>query len=69
MKNLLDDPDVLNLYKSLQSKKYQSIEDYLESSYVEDTPIAPVKKDTFTPNIKFGGESIQNFEEDFDYGL
>ena len=41
----------------------------LESSYIEDTPITPVKKDTFTPNIKFGGESIQNFEEDFDYGL
>lgn len=69
MKNLLDDPDVLNLYKSLQSKKYQSIEDYLESSYIEDIPITPVKKDTFTPNIKFRGESIQNFEEDFDYGL
>lgn len=69
MKNLLDDPDVLNLYKSLQSKKYQSIEDYLESSYIEDTPITLVKKDTFTPNIKFGGETIQNFEEDFDYGL
>lgn len=69
MKNLLDDPDVLNLYKSLQSKKYQSIEDYLESSYIEDTPITSVKKDTFTPNIKFGGERIQNFEEDFDYGL
>ena len=69
MKNLLDDPDVLNLYKSLQSKKYQSIEDYLESSYIEDTPITSVKKDTFTPNIKFGGENIQNFEEDFDYGL
>lgn len=69
MKNLLDDPDVLNLYKSLQSKKYQSIEDYLESSYIEDTPTTPAKKDTFTPNIKFGGETIQNFEEDFDYGL
>lgn len=69
MKNLLDDPDVLNLYKSLQSKKYQSIEDYLESSYIEDTPITPTRKDTFIPNIKFEGASIQNFEEDFDYGL
>ena len=31
MKNLLDDPDVMALYKDLQNNKYENIDDYLTS--------------------------------------
>ena len=71
MKNLLDDPDVMQLYKNLQNKKYENIEEYLTSS-----PIDNFNNDDFKINKKlperkvfFEGEEISGYIESDDYGL
>ena len=69
MKNLLNDPDVAQLYQDLQSGKYKDVEDYMSTFYAESTtPIYTPKKQ---PELKmfWGGEIIQDFEGDNDYGL
>lgn len=74
MKNLLDDPDVMALYKSLQNNKYEDINDYLtsfpDSDYQDgiSTESAPEKK---LPRKIFwdGKEITSGIEYSDDYGL
>ena len=74
MKNLLDDPDVMALYKSLQNNKYEDINDYLtsfpDSDYQDGIPteLAPEKK---LPGKIFwdGKEITTGIEYSDDYGL
>lgn len=73
MKNLLDDPDVAALYKDLQNKKYENIDDYLTSNPTDDfsgsnyeTPTVPKLPEK---KVFFGGEEISGFIESDDYGL
>ena len=74
MKNLLDDPDVMALYKGLQNNKYEDIDDYLtsflDSDYQEGIPteLAPEKK--LSGKIFWDGkEIISGIEYSDDYGL
>lgn len=71
MKNLLEDPEVLQLYKALQAKRIESVEDYLTSSPVEDffEPEIPKIKPQQDRKIFFDGVEVQDFEGDNDYGL
>ena len=76
MKNLLDDPDVMALYKSLQTNKFEDIEDYLTSSYEDfKKPIIiekihkPEIENLPSPKIFWGGEEVSDFIGDNDYGL
>lgn len=72
MKNLLDDPDVLALYKSLQSNKYTDIDDYLTSDPTEsiyDYSFNQKKQKMPEPKIFFDGVEVQDFIGDIDYGL
>ena len=74
MKNLLDDPDVMALYKSLQNNKYEDINDYLTSFPNSDyqdripTELAPEKK---LPGKIFwdGKEITSGIEYSDNYGL
>ena len=65
------DPEVYKLYQDLLNKRYDSIDDYLTSSPVDDynaqSYYAPKKE--IDHNITFGGEQISDFSDDIDYGL
>lgn len=80
MKNLLDDPDVMALYKDLQNNKYENIDDYLtsfpETSTHSDHGGIPIhmisNRGLPKPDRKIfweGQEITMDFEEDNDYGL
>lgn len=77
MKNLLDDPDVMALYKDLQNNKYEDIDDYLtsfpDSNYQDGIPTKLVSEKKLPPvsgKIFWDGQEItMDFEEDNDYGL
>lgn len=69
MSNLLNDPDVMELYKALQSKRYENVEDFLASPPIEKV-YNQVKINK--PKLKqyWGGEEIvDNYVESDDYGL
>ena len=73
MKNLLDDPDVMQLYRSLQNNSYNDIDDFLTSNPVDDynKQIAQPTIKPKLPNAKIwvdGVEVNDNLESD-DYGL
>ena len=71
MKNLLDDPDVMQLYKNLQNKKYENIEEYLTSSPIDNFNNNDFKINKKLPERKvfFEGEEISGYIESDDYGL
>ena len=71
MKNLLDDPDVMQLYKNLQNKKYENIEEYLTSSLIDNFDNNDFKINKKLPERKvfFEGEEISGYIESDDYGL
>lgn len=71
MKNLLDDPDVMQLYKNLQNKKYENIEEYLTSSPIDNFDNNNFKINKKLPERKvfFEGEEISGYIESDDYGL
>lgn len=73
MKNLLNDPDVMALYKGLQNNKYSDIDDYLTSTPIFERPsmTQPLQKQDakFEPKLFFDGEAITDFIGDNDYGL
>ena len=71
MKNLLDDPDVMQLYKNLQNKKYENIEEYLTSSPIDNFDNNDFKINKKLPERKvfFEGEEISGYIESDDYGL
>lgn len=71
MKNLLDDPDVMQLYKNLQNKKYENIEEYLTSSPIDNFDNDDFKINKKLPERKvfFEGEEISGYIESDDYGL
>ena len=80
MKNLLDDPDVMALYKGLQNNKYEDIDDYLTSfpetenysnqggvprNLISEEKLSPLSKKIF-----WNGEEITSgIEYSDDYGL
>lgn len=71
MKNLLSDPDVLELYNSLKNNKFIDVEDYL-TSFPEESPsqVFNWKKSSIPePKIFFDGIEVQDFIGDNDYGL
>ena len=69
MKNLLNDPDVAQLYQDLQSGKYKDVEDYMSTFYKESTTSIYTPKKQPELKMFWGGEIIQDFEGDNDYGL
>lgn len=71
MKNLLDDPDVMQLYKNLQNKKYENIEEYLTFSPIDNFDNNDFKINKKLPERKvfFEGEEISGYIESDDYGL
>lgn len=69
MKNLLNDPDVAQLYQDLQSGKYKNVEDYMSTFYEESTTSIYTPKKQPELKMFWGGEIIQDFEGDNDYGL
>lgn len=76
MKNLLDDPEVMKLYRALQNKRYNDIEDYLNSSPIDEIEKESMHfSETNPPTPKFdrkifwGGEEVSDFVGDNDYGL
>lgn len=72
MKNLLEDPDVLRLYKSLQNKQFENIDDYLMSSPIDQDQEFPQETSKIqNPEQKmfFDGVEVQDFVGDCDYGL
>lgn len=73
MKNLLNDPDVMALYKSLQNGTFQDVDDYLTSNPVD---FANLDFEMYTPEKKkqetkifFDGMEVSDFIGDNDYGL
>ena len=77
MKNLLDDPDVMALYKDLQNNKYEDIDDYLtsfpDSDYQDGIPAKLVSEKKLPPvsgKIFWDGKEITvGIEYSDDYGL
>lgn len=76
MKNLLDDPDVMALYKDLQNNKYEDINDYLTSfpaDYRDKIPTELVTEKKLPPvsgKIFWNGKEITaGIEYSDDYGL
>ena len=77
MKNLLDDPDVMALYKDLQNNKYEDIDDYLtsfpDSDYQDGIPTKLVPEKKLPPasrKIFWNGKEITaGIEYSDDYGL
>lgn len=77
MKNLLDDPDVMALYKDLQNNKYEDIDDYLtsfpDSDYQDGIPTKLVPEKKLPPasgKIFWDGKEITaGIEYSDDYGL
>lgn len=75
MKNLLDDPDVMALYKALQNNKYEDIDDYLTSfpetlTHSEHGGIPEIRLKEPDRKIFWDGEEVSfNFEDSGDYGL
>ena len=74
MKNLLDDPDVMALYKSLQNNKYEDINDYLtsfpDSDYQDGIPIGLSPEKKLPGKIFWNGKEITSgIEYSDDYGL
>ena len=74
MKNLLDDPDVMALYKDLQNNKYEDIDDYLtsfpDSDYQDGIPTKLVSEKKLPERkVFFEGEEISGYIESDDYGL
>ena len=77
MKNLLDDPDVMALYKDLQNNKYEDMDDYLtsfpDSNYqdgihaklISEKKLPPVSGKLFWD----GKEITAGIEYSDDYGL
>lgn len=72
MKNLLNDPDVMALYKNLQNGTFQDVDDYLTSNPADfanlDFEIDTPKKKQET-KIFFDGMEVSDFIGDNDYGL
>lgn len=62
MKNFLDDPDVIALYKELQNKKYKK-------PIIIETKHKPEIESLPNPKIFWGGEEVSDFIGDNDYGL
>ena len=77
MKNLLDDPDVMALYKDLQNNKYENIDDYLTSFPETSThsdhggiPIGLSPEKKLPGKIFWDGKEITSgIEYSDDYGL
>ena len=77
MKNLLDDPDVMALYKDLQNNKYEDIDDYLtsfpDSGYQDGIPTKLISEKKLPPvsgKIFWGGKEVTaGIEYSDDYGL
>ena len=74
MKNLLDDPDVMALYKDLQNNKYEDIDDYLtsfpDSDYQDGIPTKLVPEKKLPRKIFWDGKEITaGIEYSDDYGL
>lgn len=73
MKNLLDDPDVMALYKGLQNNKYEDIDDYLTSfptNYQDEIPTELVTEKKLPRKIFWNGKEITaGIEYSDDYGL
>lgn len=72
MKNLLDDPAVMALYKALQNNKYADIDDYLTSTPIDDIEQEPSESKLIhkpEPKIFFDGQEVSDFIGDNDYGL
>ena len=77
MKNLLDDPDVMALYKDLQNNKYEDIDDYLtsfpDSDYQDGIPaklVSEKKLPSVSGKIFWDGKEITaGIEYSDDYGL
>ena len=76
MKNLLDDPDVMALYKDLQNNKYEDINDYLTSfpaDYQDEIPtelVTEKKLPLVSGKIFWNGKEITaGIEYSDDYGL
>ena len=77
MKNLLEDTDVMDLYKDLKNNKYENIDDYLtsflDSDYQDGIPTKLVpKKKLPAPSGKIfwdGKEITVGIEYSDDYGL
>lgn len=77
MKNLLDDPDVMALYKDLQNNKYEDIDDYLtsfpDSDYQDGIPAKLASEKKLPPvsgKIFWNGKGITaGIEYSDDYGL
>lgn len=77
MKNLLDDPDVMALYKDLQNNKYEDIDDYLtsfpDSNYQDEIPAKLISEKKLPPvsgKIFWDGKEITaGIEYSDDYGL
>ena len=77
MKNLLDDPDVMALYKDLQNNKYEDIDDYLtsfpDSDYQDGIPaklVSEKKLPLVSRKIFWDGKAITvGIAYSDDYGL
>ena len=74
MKNLLNDPDVMALYKGLQNNKYEDIDDYLTSIPIfqrSPTSNFTQKQEDTEPKFKLfcNGKEVTDFDNDMDYGL
>lgn len=71
MKNLLDDPDVMALYKALQNNRYENIDDYLTSTPIFQRPDMTHLAQKPEPEFQLfcDGQKVSDFIEDNDYGL
>lgn len=71
MKNLLNDPDVMSLYKALQNNRYKDIDDYLTSIPIFQRPAMTRLVQKPEPEFQFvcGGQKVSDFIENTDYGL
>lgn len=69
MRNLLNDPDVMELYKALQNKRYENVEDFLTSSPTDQVYIKPKINKPKLKSYLGGEEIIEDYIESDDYGL
>ena len=65
---IMMDSDTWKLYQDLLNKKYESVDDFLTSSSVDEvSQINYYKPKPHDPHISFAGVEISDFTED--YGL
>ena len=64
------DSDTWKLYQDLLNKKYESVDDFLISSPVDEVnQVSYYKPKSHNPHITFDGMEVSDFTEDMDYGL